>query len=632
MQRTAAAVLTIGRTPLRLLCAALAALAAAGVAPPPPALRFTDVTAAAGIDFVHHHGGRGRHHLPETMGSGVGWIDYDRDGAWDLYFVDSGPLPDRPRPDPRARPRREGVNALYRGAGDGTFKWVPGVAADPGYGKGVAVGDYDNDGFDDLFVTNWGRDRLYRNLGDGTFADVSDDAGLTREALTSSAAFADFDGDGWLDLAVVTYVRYDIHTAQRCAGPIAGTTDYCHPAIFDGQADLLYRNAGDGTFADRSAGFSSALARNGKGLALGVGDLDGTGGPDVYVANDTTPNFVYLNRGDFRFEEEGELSGLGLGADGLPQAGMGVGIGDLDGDGQPDLVVTNFEREPYNLFRRVAPGFWVDDTYALGLGETTAPRLGFGVVMADLDLDGDLDLAMANGHILETVTAHAQANQLFENRLVQLRRQALADGTPLGAGWRPRQGLMRDVSAGAGEAFVRRRVSRGLAAGDADGDGRAELAVSNVDDAAALLHNDSDAGGALVMRLRGRQGPRDPYGATVEAVPCAGPDACAQAADGATGFLQRRFVPTASSYQSQNAADVVVGLGPAAGARVAVVWPGGAREEIGWLPAGQLVLVQQGQGVIARRPLRAGVTGRQAAEPLSGAATTTASRGAPAQF
>lgn len=596
-----------------MLLAAVAAPAAATSAAT-SAIRFADETGARGIDFRHEDGSAGLRHLPETMGSGVAWLDYDLDGRSDLYFVDSGPLPENTRPDPSIRPRAPGVNQLYRNLG-GRFVAVPAQAGDPGYGKGVSVGDYDGDGFADVYVANWGPDGLYRNNGDGTYSNVTAASGLGDARLTSSPAWADLDGDGHLDLFVVTYVAFDPATAPPCGDPGRGIIDYCHPDIFDGQADILYRSRGDGTFEDRSAGLEVAAAGSGKGLAVTVADLNEDGLPDVYVANDTTPNYVYLNRGGMRLVEEGVLSGAALGSDGMPQAGMGIDVGDLDGDLRLDLMVTNFAREPYNLYRAIAPGFYIDDTYALGLGGATFAWLGFGIVMSDFDLDGDLDAAVANGHILRAGNDTEQPNQVFANEMTQLRRAAQeagavrAPGPPVQAppqylDWRPEADLLHEVSATAGEAFVRRRVSRGLAVGDADADGRLDLALTNVDDVAELLMNrSSGAGEVVVLRLRGRASNRDAIGARVWVTPCAGEGECAASpADGVAGFPQPRIVRTASSFASQNSTDVHVGLGTWTRAHVRVEWPSGL-EESAELPAGAIHLLVEGRGVVARRPL-----------------------------
>ncbi len=561
-------------------------------------IRFEDVSAAAGVSFRHHHGGTGRRHLPETMGAGVAWLDYDQDGRADMYLVDSGPLPDGSTPADAGA--GTGANQLLRQLPDGTFQPVLGAAADRGYGKGVSVADYDNDGYPDIFVGNWGADGLYRNNGDGTFSSVGHMTGVDDPRLTTSSGWADLDGDGWLDLFAVSYVRYDLATAVLCEDRVRGMVDYCHPAIFDGQKDLLYGNRGDGTFADISAKLTGARDIDGKGLAMAILDLDEDGRPDIYVANDTTPNFAYFNRGDV-FEEGGELTGLGVGDTGQPQAGMGIDFGDVDGNGTFELVVTNFEDEPYNLYRSIAPGFYVDDTYALGLGTTSMSMLGFGVVLADYDADGDLDVSVANGHILELAEDYRQSNQVLTGQLTLLRAAAERSGEllPPGPGapspsWLPSGALFVDTSAAAGEPISRHRASRGMALADYDADGRIDLAVTNVNDTAELLRNVTEAGNSITLRLRGRSTNRDAVGAIAVVTPCAAAD-CASPVDGVVGYPQRHAVKIGSSFGSQGLLDVVAGLGQAPQAHVEIHWPGGQRSDLGTFPAGARVLLIEGE-------------------------------------
>ncbi len=527
-------------------------------------IRFRDVTHEAGVEFRQHTGGQGRRHLPETSGSGGGWLDYDSDGLWDLYLVDSGPLPGGDSDLVPSGARPAGANAMFRNRGDGRFSPALGVAADRGHGRGVSFADYDNDGFVDIFVGNWGPDALYRNNGDGTFAEVTVRAGLGDERLASSSTWADLDADGWVDLYVVTYVAYDPETAPACGDPAAGLIDFCHPALFEGQPDMVFHNRADGTFSDRSAELAGAMAADGKGLAVAVEDLDDDGLPDIYVANDTTPNYVHFNQGDFRFEERGMLSGLGMGENGQSQAGMGIAIGYID---------------------------------------------------------GDLDLAVANGHILELADDYPQPNQVFANQLTTLRAAAgvagvLATAPPSPPGgapeppsWRPAGPLFNDASEQAGASITRRRVSRGLSVGDADGDGLADLLITNVNDVAELLHNVADdPGNAVVLRLRDTEGNRDAIGADVWITPCPTPDpeACSSgsgAVGGAAGYPQRYRVRGASSYASQSSNDLHVGLGASPGAQVQVRWPDGAVESLGYVAGGRVLLIVRGRGVAAARTL-----------------------------
>lgn len=620
--------------PTVLLGVLVSAGALHGAPPVEATIRLRDVSEAVGIDFRHHHGGTGEKHLPETMGSGVAWLDYDVDGAWDLYFVDSGPLPDPSAVSTAAHgPRRDappaasgigdegggngspssarskgqggsaavgaseggGGNVLYRNRGDGRFDRPAGDAgtADAGYGMGAAVADYDGDGWPDLLVTNFGANALYRNNGDGTYTEVTRAAGLGDRGWGSSATWGDLDADGFADPYVVNYVVYDLTRSLYCGDLEREIRSYCHIDLFDGQADVLYRNRGDGGFTDVADAAGVANAEEGRGLGVVMGDLEGDGGLDIYVANDMARNFLYVNRGGMRFEDRGLDAGVGFSDAGMPQAGMGVDLGDVDGDGRLDIVVTNFAFEPNNLYRLSDTGMYLEDSFTVGLGEPSLRRLGFGVAMVDLDLDGDLDLAVANGHIMDTVerfkdnTTYAQSNQVYLN----LRRERISGATgPVEDGT-----LFRDVSAQVGSAVTRERVSRGLASGDADGDGRPDLAITNSDGPAELLHNASPTGhGGLVLRLRGRRANRDALGARVTVVP--------HGQGGEAAEARTLEVRGASSYLSQGATDLYVGLGEAPGARVTVRWPGGVTEELGVLRAGALHLAREGRGVVASTP------------------------------
>jgi len=347
------------------------------------------------------------------------------------------------------------------------------------------------------------------------------------------------------------------------------------------------------------------------GLAVGIADLNGDREPDIYVANDTTPNFAHFNQGDFRFAESAILSGLGVGHDGRPQAGMGVAIGDIDGDLLPDVAVTNFENEPYNLYRPLDPGFYVEDSFVAGLAQATQTYLGYGVVMADLDLDGDLDLTLANGHTQQLSPVYAQPNQLFTNRLDELRLAAMARGVEIAApavsSWRPTGQLLTDTSSDAGEALTTPRPSRGMAEGDFDGDGLLDLLITNVGTRATLLRNTTEGvGNALVLRLRGRSGNRDAVGAMVTVVPCS-EGSCAVSPDSPViGFPQQRELQGASSYVIQRATDMHFGLGTAESGRVRVTWRDGRDTDLGLLDGGHLHLVVEGRGVVA-----SGAVGRE---------------------
>ncbi len=548
-------------------------------------IRFVDVTAAAGVDFVHFSGRSAEKHLPETMGGGVLWQDFDGDGRGDIYLVDSGPYEDVVpfvAPGPAA-----GRNVYYRAAPDSSYRASNAGIGDRGFGQGAAAADFDGDGFVDLYVTNYGADVLYRNNGDGSFTNVTDAFGLGDERWGTSAAWGDLDLDGFADLYVANYLVYTQENARVCGDVANDLRGYCTPDLFEGVNDILYRNLGGAGFADVAATAAVANALDGKGLGVVIADLDRDDLPDLYVANDATRNFVYMNRGQMQFEDVGLMSGAGLGVQGLPQSGMGVDAGDLDGDGLPEIGVTNYEQQPVNMYRALAPGFFAEDSFSIGLGGPTAMMLGFGIVFVDADGDGDPDVFIANGHALDTAARYAQPNQVFLNqRQERWRKNDVAIAA-----------LLREVSAGAGAAFVAASVSRGMAAGDIDGDGWPDLLVSNIDDAPQLLRNTtSRANHRLVLRLRGRAANRDGFGARVVVT--------TTDADGRE-YEQHLESKSSTSYVSQSVNELYVGLGGWQRADLRVRWPGGEDERIGVVDADQALLIIEGLGVVASRPLGA---------------------------
>ncbi len=454
---------------------------------------FSDDAESAGLRFTYDNGRTISRHLPETMSGGVGLLDYDGDGWLDVYCVQGGPFP------PEARSPRNG-DRLFHNRGDGRFEDVTqqaGLSALPGgYGHGVAVGDFDNDGLPDLFVTRWRSYALVRNKGDGTFEDATQGAGLggDRDWPTSSA-WADLDGDGDLDLYVCHYLAYDVASASPCGSSSdSAVPEYCDPRKFDPVPDHLFRNDG-GRFVDVSAE-AGIVDRDGRGLGVVAADLDGDGRVDLYVANDTSANFLFRNLGGLRFEEVGVASGVAAGASGGFQAGMGIACGDLDGDGLPDLAVTNFFGESTTLYRNLGGGVFGDQTAAVGLAAPSRSLLGFGVAFLDSNNDGRLDLATANGHVndLRPTIPHAMPAQLLA-----------------GAGG----GRLVDVSGAAGPPWTTPRVGRGLAIGDLDNDGRLDLLVVSQDAPLAYFRNGTAGGHSLTLRLEGAPSNRDGVGARV---------------------------------------------------------------------------------------------------------------------
>ena len=530
-------------------------------------LRFQEVSEAWGLDFRHHHGGSGEYYMVETMGSGVAVFDYDGDGDQDVFFVDGAALPGYEGETPRSvLLRNEGPG----GEGGGTrFVDVTeraGLVTDA-YGMGVAAADHDADGDVDLYLTAFGPNHLFENRGDGTFADVTERAGVGHGGVGSSAAFADVDRDGDLDLYVANYVEFTLEANVICGNQERGIRTYCHPDSYEGQHDVFYRNEGGGRFSDatQAAGFGGA---NGKGLGVVFSDFDEDGWPDLYVANDMTANFLFRNLGGQEagspgvFEEIGLLSGTAYNERGNAEAGMGVEVADLEGDGGSEIVVTHMDDQTNAVYGLAGPWVFADRRYATRLAEPSVGKVGFGVVAADYDQDADLDVVVANGHIIDNIElldprqSFRQPNQAFEN----------TGG-----------GRFREVTEA---GFTIARSSRGMAGGDLDGDGDVDLVVSNSNEAAEAYENVTPGtGGWLqVSLLDPGSGNRNGIGArvTVEA----------------GGRSQWREVRTGSSYQSQNALPVHFGLGEAKTAKVTVRWPDGTRQTIDAVPAGRSIRVE----------------------------------------
>jgi len=502
---------------------------------------FTDVAAKAGLSFLHERGGTPAHQLPETMGSGVAWLDYDNDGWMDLYVVQSGPFPENG--SPRARDR------LYHNNHDGTFTDVTEKAGlkDTAYGMGVIAADYDNDGWTDLFVTNFGHNILYHNNGDGTFTDVTAKAGLAGSGWSTSAAFADFDGDGYLDLFVVRYLDYSVEKNYFCGDPVSGKREYCHPSLYPPIGNLIYHNNGDGTFTDvtESSGIGAAL---GKGLGVVVADFDDDGRPDIYVANDTTMNFLFHNLGGMKFEDVSLLSGAGVNAAGRAFGGMGVAAGDLHGDGRFDIVVANFEAEPNSLYRNLGNMVFEDVSASSGFGPPAFTFSGFGLNLFDAANAGRLDAFIANGHVLEAPKTE---------RITYAERPFLM--------WNDGKGHFRER--GCGAPFRRELVGRGSAVADYDNDGDIDIAVSNSGGPLELLRNDGVHGKWIGFLLRGHKSNRSAIGAKVTLETERG--------------KQVRDVKAGDSYLSSSDPRVHFGLGAATSIRkISIRWPSGIVQEV----------------------------------------------------
>ncbi len=489
------------------------------VAPKNENVRFTDVTAALGIQFHDVNGESGKKYFIEPLGRGVALFDYDDDGDLDLYLVNGCDLPGTTSPIP---PK----NMLYRND-DGKYIDVTADASvgDTGYGLGCCVGDYNNDGFVDLYVTNYGKNVLYQNNGDGSFTDVTEKAGVGGDRLSSGCAFLDYDADGHLDLYVVNYVQFDVDTNPECTRQ--GVPVYCTPEALNGEADKLYRNNGNGTFTDvtQKAGIT---APPGKGLGVVCGDVDNDGDIDIFVANDTTPNLLYLNDGDGTFTEDALFAGVALSEEGRAYSGMGANLGNFDNDGFLDIVITNFQDQVNSIYQNAQDGFFNDVSFATGIGEKSLPYLAWGVDFVDFDNDGWLDLFVANGHLddniakIDPIGTYKQPNQIF---------------------WNNRDATFREE-----KVALPPKVSRGAAFGDIDNDGDVDIVVANLKDTPTVLRNaGGNAGNWLSIKLVGTHCARDAIGARVTVV--------------AGELTQIREVKSGSGYLSQNDMRLHFGLG-----------------------------------------------------------------------
>ncbi|MEW6741409.1 MAG: CRTAC1 family protein [Planctomycetota bacterium] len=464
--------------------------------------RFADISAAAGIDFRHTTCGTGKKYFPETNASGVGFLDYDRDGYLDLYFNQGAPI--GPEPWPTVP-----TNRLYRNRGDLTFEDVTEKAGvgDTGVGMGVACADYDNDGWPDIYVCNYGKNRLYRNNGGGTFSDVTDKAGVAEERWSSTALFADLDGDGDLDLFIGNYVDFAPERNVPCGLRREGKwiPMYCNPDVYDGLPETLYRNNGDGTFTDVSeaSGIRNVdYKAHGKGLGVAPCDYDDDGDIDVFVANDFTPNFLFRNEGTLRFVEVGVESGVAFNGMGERTSAMGPDWSDVDHDGDFDLIVSNIQRQANTYWENLGNGYFEDMTYPMGLGEPSFMLVGFSLDFFDYDLDGDEDLFVSNGHMIDNI-AEASPDESFEQP------------PHLYENLSPQKGF-RLVSDRMGGFFAERYPGRACAIGDIDNDGDGDIAMNTMGGPGLLvLNNGGERHNWLGLQLVGTVSPRDAIGARV---------------------------------------------------------------------------------------------------------------------
>jgi hypothetical protein len=557
--------------------AAFALAAAAAVAgkgadgPAASAVTFRDVTQQSGIHFVHNNGAFGKKFLPETLGPGVAFIDYDNDGWPDIFLVNGMDWP--------GHAQKHTTPKLYHNNHDGTFTDVTHKAGldFEMYGMGVAVGDYDNDGFDDLFVTALGQSRLFHNNRNGTFTDVTQKAGLSgpRE-LSTSAAWVDYDKDGRLDLVVGNYVQWTPETDLYCT--LDGKSkSYCTPESYKGTAARLWRNRGDGTFEDvtQKAGLGEPTSKT---MGIAVLDYDNDGWPDLLFSNDTQPNKLYRNNGNGTFSEKGVIAGIAFSEDGVARAGMGVDAADYDHSGYPSVMITNFSNQMLSLYHNEGKGLFVDEAPQSAIGRATLLTLGFGCFFFDYDLDGWPDIFIANGHIdpeIQKVQAnvkYAMPPHLFRN---------------LG------KGKFEEVTSWMGSSFITPRVGRGAAYADIYNDGRLDLLLATNGGPVYLFRNEAQPGNtanrSLRLKLAGTKSNRDGIGAIVRL--------------SAGGDTQTQMLRSGSSYLSSSELVLTFGLAQRDKAdTIEIRWPSGQIDHLASVSAGQTVTITEGKGQTSARP------------------------------
>jgi hypothetical protein len=528
-------------------------------------VRFVDITSQAGITFSHV-ASPDKRYIVESMSGGVALFDYDNDGYLDIYLVNSLTV-DMVKSGKKTR------SALYHNNGDGTFTDVTDKAGvgDVGWGMGVAVGDYNNDGFDDLFVTCLGQNHLFKNNGNGTFTDVTQAAGVGESRWSTGAAFVDYDNDGNLDLFVSNYVDFDVnHLPEFGKGRTCqykGVPVQCGPRGLAGAGDKLFHNNGDGTFTEvsKKAGVSDPNGFYGMGVICS--DFDEDGFVDIYVANDSTPCFLYHNNGDGTFKDIGFTSGTAVNENGSEQGSMGVAIGDYDHDGRLDIFKTNFADEYNTLYHNDGHNSFSDVSYTAGVAAVSLPYVGWGTKFFDYDNDGWVDLFVANGHVYPQIPNYRQRKLLHHNN---------------------RNGTFSEAAAQAGPALMEERVSRGVAFGDIDNDGDVDIVIGDLDGPPQLLRNDGgNANNAVLIKTIGVKSNRDGIGARVKIV--------------AGDLTQKDEVRSGGSYLSQS--DLRLHFGLEKRTKIDLIevrWPSGAVDKITGAAANRILTIKEGQGLVAQ--------------------------------
>ncbi|HEY6292512.1 MAG TPA: CRTAC1 family protein [Terriglobia bacterium] len=536
-------------------------------------VHFVDITQRAGINFVHYTGAFGKKYLPETMGAGCAFIDYDNDGNPDILLVQGGDFPDH-----RSGQRR--TMKLYHNNGNGTFTDVTersGLGIEM-YGMGVAVGDYDNDGWDDIYVTGLGESRLFHNQHNGTFKDVTREAGVNNTGFGASAAWLDYDRDGKLDLFVTNYVKWTPKSDIYCS--LDGhTKSYCTPEAYHGDTCRLYHNLGNGRFEDvtSKAGIEDPT---GKSLGVAVVDYDQDGWPDIAVSNDTQPNKLYHNNRNGTFTEQAVQAGIAFSEDGIARGAMGIDAGDFDGSGYPSLAIGNFSNQMMGLYHNEKNRFFIDIAPSSSLGRSSLLSLSFGLFFFDYDLDGLDDIFVANGHI--------------EPDINRIQPQVAYAELPLafhGEG-RDSKGNMRFEETGKQLGFTKTLVSRGAARADIDNDGAPDILLTTNGGPAYLFHNvGGSQNNAIRIRTLGTRSNRDGIGAAV-GVSFAGQPV----------KDEWQLVHSGSSYCSQSELTLTFGLGKAAAADILIIWPSGQKDSLKNLAANVTYTIQEGGKILSQRP------------------------------
>jgi hypothetical protein len=527
---------------------------------------FVDVTAKLGIHFKQAASPTSKKYLPEAMGSGVALFDYDNDGRLDIFFANGARIDD---PTPKgAIPKKDDPkywNHLYHQKSDGTFEDVTEKAgvAGTGYSTGVAVGDYDNDGFEDLFVAGYGYSTLYHNNGDGTFTDVTAAAGVAGSGWATSAAWVDYDNDGRLDLVVARYMEWDFDDIY-CGHREEGFRSYCHPDLFKPASVLLYHNEGNGKFTEVT--LKAGMGKPGKGLGIAIADYDHDGWMDILLANDSMPEFLFHNKGNGTFEEVGVVSGIGLDGSGATFAGMGVDFEDYNNDGWPDVVITDLANQKFALYKNAGDGTFDYSTLTTGLGAISLLHSGWGVRFVDYDNDGWKDLLIAQSHVMDTIQVNEPHLRYREPPLLL---------------WNDKGKRFVDVSSQSGEVFQQKWAARGMATGDLDNDGKIDAVVTENDGPAWVLRNQTSTRNHwITLNLSGVKSNKDGIGAQIKVTTASGD--------------QYATVTTAGSYQSSSDKRTHFGLGSANEvSQIEIRWSSGTKQLIKNVRADQILTVTE---------------------------------------